>query len=177
MGWWEPVTIVAPKDTKTGAPPDMNQISPTHTSWVVLMAMDDRHDMVINDHRFGLISGTRTTARDDHRAFYVLCIMKHMERYDNLSNDSFSGGSVEDSLAFFRVDVLFTRKDMSRGRAIKFLELVEEPNEWHTVQVNSDGVSKLWKIMETSEFEMFKTWVDMPTVPLGFTVVFEHREL
>lgn len=95
--------------------------------------------------------------------------------YADLSNDDSSGGSNEDSLTFLTVTIRFTQDDINRGFRTQFLSRVDA-QDWHTEHRDDDGVTKVWRIMESDEFEIFVLWLRGVPSPVDFVVNCEYTQ-
>lgn len=84
--------------------------------------------------------------------------------YSDLSNDNSSGGSEEDSLVFYRVNVTFS----SEERVQIFLRNVDDPSDWN--ERRTDGIINVWCIMEVSTMHLFRLWVRDCATCLGFSI-------
>jgi hypothetical protein len=96
--------------------------------------------------------------------------------YADLSNDASSGGSDEVSLTFLTVTIRFTQDEIDRGFLTQFLSRVDA-QDWHTEHTDSEGVTKVWRIMESDECEIFVLWLRGVPSPVDFTVNCEYTEL
>ena len=96
------------------------------------------------------------------------------------ANDS-SSESSNDSLTFIVANVYFSQDDMADDRHTKFLNVVENPEEWdRREQVTNEvyeGETVFSASMYRDEYALFRIWLRTTPLPLSFELMIKHYEV
>ena len=93
------------------------------------------------------------------------------------ANDS-SSESSNDSLIFIVANVYFSQDDMANDRHTRFLNVVENPEEWdRREQVTNEGETVFSTSMGRDEYALFRIWLRTTPLPLSFELKIKHYEV